>query len=86
MGRTRALRGTHPGAQVGEMGAGEGRAAVELRRGIAHAVRQGKGGKGAGDARYHNVELWGHLLDGGKRWSGGASGGRGAVAAVGLRG
>jgi hypothetical protein len=58
---------------------------VELRRGIARAGRQGKGGKGPGDAPYRNAELRGHLHDGGKRWSADASGGRGA-AAVGLRG
>jgi hypothetical protein len=88
-GRTQALQGSHLGARVGETGVKRGawqqRAAAELRRGIAHAGRRGRGGKGAGDAPYRNAELLGHLLDGGKRWSGGASGGRGAAVA-GLRG
>jgi hypothetical protein len=75
-GRMRALRGTHLGARVGGMGAGRGarwwRPAVELRRGIARAGRRRKKGeKGAGDAPYHNAELRGHLLDGGKWRSGG---------------
>jgi hypothetical protein len=45
----------------------------------------GKEGKRASDAPYRNEELLGHLLDDGKRWSGGASGSQGAASA-GLRG
>jgi hypothetical protein len=45
IGRMRALRGMHLGAWLDEMGAGEGRMAAELRRGIARAGRQGRGTK-----------------------------------------
>jgi hypothetical protein len=66
----------------GRMAAPRGRGASARNRACGKA---GKRGKRAGDAPYGNAELIGHLVDGGKRRSGGASGSRGAVVA-GLRG
>jgi hypothetical protein len=67
IGRSWALRGTHLRVRVSEARAGEGRTAVELRRGIGRAGRQGRGGEADGENPHRNTELLEHLLDGRER-------------------
>jgi hypothetical protein len=67
IGRSRALQVTHLRVRVGEAGAGEGRTAVGLRRGIKRAGRQGRAEKAAGENPHRNAELLKHLLDGGEQ-------------------
>jgi hypothetical protein len=73
----RERRGKPLGAQDRPSRAGEGGwrrgAARWRRRAIARMRRRGKeGGTAGGDAYHHTKLLW-CLLDGGRRWSGGAS-------------
>jgi hypothetical protein len=53
-----------------ERGARRPRTVAELRRGIEHAGRQGRGGEAAGENPHRNAELLEHLLDSGEWPSG----------------